>query len=221
MAPKIQRAWERGANRGRRFGVIEPQNKILIVTEGTTEANYFENYKRLSPNNLFVIKDMADNKRSLVQKAIDEKDRLIGERIFDNSDHFWVVMDRDIQPDNPQDRNNYNAAHQLARNNGISIACSNDAFELWFVLHFQDLRSAVARSQLCTLLSGHFEEKYSKTHPTAYFEKLLPHRQEAIKRAKSIFEEADETLHDRLQNPSTTVHHLVELLIEISEPAPN
>ncbi|HEY5268500.1 MAG TPA: RloB family protein [Candidatus Saccharimonadales bacterium] len=210
MARQRLKPWQLSQKSKRRFGVIDPNIKVLIVTEGLTEANYFENYK--TSDNLIIIKNEGDSKRSLVEKAIEEKARAIHEEGFDENDHFWVVMDRDVTGSNKKDKDQFNAAMQLAKNNKISVAWSNDAYELWPLLHFQDLRSSVPRHQLRAMLTRHLGERYDKSHPTAYFERLLPNRAKAISRAKSIFSEVEDHMHGKI-NPSTSIHLLVELLM--------
>jgi len=210
MTPRRQKPWQKTQRAPRRFDTREPLTKVLIVTEGLTEANYFENYK--TSDNLIIIKNEGDNKRSLVEKAIEEKARVIRDEGFNEGDHFWVVMDRDTQKLDKNDKGNFSAALQLARNNKISVAWSNDAFELWLILHFQDLRSALPRKQLRGMLTKHLGERYDKSHPTVYFDRLLPLRDQAIARAKSLLEEVETHMHGHI-NPSTSVHNLVELLI--------
>lgn len=51
---------------------------------------------------------------------------------------MWCVFDADPKPDNPKQAKNFNTAIELANNNGFGIAYSNQAFEYWIILHFDD-----------------------------------------------------------------------------------
>ena len=53
-------------------------------------------------------------------------------------DQVWCVFDADPKPDNPKQARNFNAAILLAKNNGFGVAYSNQAFEYWLILHFED-----------------------------------------------------------------------------------
>ena len=54
-------------------------------------------------------------------------------------DRVWVVFDRD-------DFNDFNEAIALAERKGYKAAWSNEAFELWYLLHFIYLDTAISRA---------------------------------------------------------------------------
>ena len=53
-------------------------------------------------------------------------------------DQVWCVFDADPKPDNPNQAQNFNAAINLAEKNSFGVAYSNQAFEYWIILHFDD-----------------------------------------------------------------------------------
>lgn len=63
----------------------------------------------------------------------------------------WVVFDKDDYT-NEQ----FNSAIILANNNNIDVAWSNEAFELWFINHFEYLCTRISRKQLCSKLNEYF-----------------------------------------------------------------
>lgn len=63
-------------------------------------------------------------------------------------DIVWCVFDRDNFP-----AQNFNNAFEIARHNDINIAYSNEAFELWYFLHFDYCDSAMSRDQYQEKLS--------------------------------------------------------------------
>jgi len=98
---------------------------ILIVCEGeNTEPSYFNQFKLSSAT----IKPVGEgyNTVSLVERAI----QLANETKYDQ---IWCVFDKDDFTDN-----NFNNAIWMAQANNFGLAYSNQAFEYWLILHFDD-----------------------------------------------------------------------------------
>ncbi len=89
------------------------------------------------------------NTDSLVQDAIDRQQAALRENRPFNE--VWCVFDRDSFP-----QGNYNRAFQLAQNNGIKIAWANEAFELWYLLHFNYHDTGIGRGDYAEKLRPHF-----------------------------------------------------------------
>lgn len=103
---------------------------ILIVCEGeNTEPSYFRQFKLSSAT----IKPIGEgyNTISLVKRAV----QLSKEKSYDQ---VWCVFDADPKPDNPNQAKNFNDAVALAERKGFGVAYSNQAFEYWLILHFDD-----------------------------------------------------------------------------------
>ena len=115
------------------------------------------------------------------------------------------VFDRDSVP-----LRQFNAALTVAKNNDIQVAYSNEAFELWYLLHFNFYQTAVPRADYIKKLSKLMGHKYKKNSQSIYQE-LEKRQQTAIKNAKRLLKQYNppRPAHD---NPSTTVHLLVEQL---------
>jgi len=103
---------------------------ILIVCEGeNTEPSYFRQFKLSSAT----IRPIGEgyNTISLVKRAV----QLSKEKSYDQ---VWCVFDADPKPDNPNQAKNFNDAVTLAEKKGFGVAYSNQAFEYWLILHFDD-----------------------------------------------------------------------------------
>jgi hypothetical protein len=103
----------------------EEKQTILIVCEGkNTEPSYFNQFRLTSAK----IKALGKgyNTVSLVEQAIKLQEK-------ENCDQVWCVFDMDSN--SPQ---NFNNAIEMADVRGFGIAYSNQAFEYWFILHFED-----------------------------------------------------------------------------------
>jgi len=188
----------------RKIGTREIRDRILIVCEGTkTEPNYFKKF----PVNKEVVEVEIEGAGyvtdSLVEKAIELKEEALLEKRPYNQ--VWCVFDRDSNP--PQ---NFNRAIQLAHNHKIRVAYSNEAFELWYVLHFNYHITGVNRDWYQQKLTSLLGEGYEKNNPHMY-DKLKNKQLNAIKNAERLYQTYLEFTPER-NNPSTTVHKLVQEL---------
>ncbi len=175
---------------------------MLIVCEGEkTEPNYFKGFLRDLENSKIRVKIIGEgyNTVSLVKRTIE----LRGDEA--NYCRVWVVFDRDSFK--PQD---FNKAMQLAKNENIDVAYSNQAFELWYLLHFHYYDTARDRDSYKKMLSILLNREYQKNGKDMYAE--LKDRQEAaIRNARKLLERYNPPAPEK-DNPSTTVHLLVKEL---------
>lgn len=189
------------------------RQRFLIVCEGEkTEPLYFKKFRVTS---LVVdVKGTGFNTIGLVKKAISLRNEADTEKVEKGAgkptyDQVWCVFDRDSFP-----VEYFNEAFQKAKNNGIKIAYSNEAFELWYLLHFHYFNTAITRQDYINILSEKLGHKYYKNSETI-FDELVDKQIFAINNAKRLIEEYPlQQLH--LNNPSTTVHLLVEQLNRFS-----
>lgn len=180
----------------------ELRKKFLIVCEGEkTEPNYFEGFR--VPREIIEIKGTGYNTLRLVNEAI----KLAEQGKFDQ---VWVVLDKD---DFPAD--NFNEALASAKREGISVAYSNEAFELWYLLHFDFHQSAISRATYKSRLSQpqRLGFEYKKNDPQIH-DVLRPRIETAIKNATNLLQIYGETHLPARDNPCTSVHKLVSELLK-------
>lgn len=109
--------------------ILTEKPTILIVCEGqNTEPTYFNQFKLSSAT----VKAVGDgyNTVSLVNRAI----QLVNKK---NYDQVWCVFDKDDFSEN-----DFNNAIQMAKANNFRLAYSNQAFEYWLILHFNNHQGA-------------------------------------------------------------------------------
>lgn len=188
----------------------EKKQTILIVCEGgNTEPSYFKQFKLSTA----VIETVGEgyNTITLIDRAI----QLAQEADYDQ---IWCVFDKDDFPSA-----NFNNAVFKAQAKGFKVAYSNQAFEYWLILHFEDHQGgAMHRNLYAQKLKAYLQafgviyDSDSKIVSEAFFEVLQSKiavtndiRQNiACKRAERNLE------HHNHSNPaqaesSTTVHQLV------------
>ncbi|WP_026629483.1 RloB family protein [Dyadobacter alkalitolerans] len=192
---------------------VERNKTILIVCEGQTEKYYFEGFPKLGITTK-VINLEGQSKLTLVART----KKLQRE---ENCDFVWCVFDMDINHGEIEFSQFDNAIHS-AKQMKFSVAYSNDSFELWLYLHYQNLEVNCRRDYLYDKLSGPLNIDYVKEGKKKEFcqglYKLLENdpaasQELAIKRARTLHE-TSEHLPYHEQNPVTVVYELVEFLNE-------
>ena len=200
---------------------INENPTILIVCEGeNTEPSYFRQFRLSSAT----IKPVGEgyNTLSLVKRAI----KLSKEN---NYDQIWCVFDADPKPSNTKQTQNFNKAIKLAEKNKFGIAYSNQAFEYWLILHFDDHQGgSMERSdyndkinQLLKPFGFAYEGKDSKIITEEIFEVLdgvdIKTKKErkilAIERAERNYNKHDHT-NPAKEESTTTVFRLVKELLK-------
>lgn len=211
---KTQRRAETNLDRPAAELIEKPS--ILIVCEGkNTEPSYFNQFRLSSAT----IKSVGEgyNTTSLVNRAI----QLASEKQYDQ---VWCVFDKDDFAEN-----DFNDAIQLAESQSFKVAYSNQSFEYWLILHFDDHQGGrMHRRDYCNkindLLKPHgvtYDGNRSKKISEDFFElldgvdtKMNKKRIDiAITRAERNFNQFDHS-NPAKEESSTTVFKLAEELIK-------
>jgi len=196
----------------------------LIVCEGEkTEPNYFQGMKDDLPKGVLTwyqidIEGTGRNTQSLVDEALRLK------KTYEQGnnrpiDKLWVVFDRDSF--SAQD---FNSAILRCKNSKPEIGCawSNEAFELWYLLHFQYYENRISRADYKRLIEASLKPllgnsfRYKKNS-----DKMFPILKEhgnldtAIRNAKRLSDKFMDSQDYAEHNPCTMVWKLVEELVEL------
>ncbi len=189
--------------------------RFLVVCEGErTEPNYF---KELVKNKYSEVRaeEIVGEGRStcaLVKKTAEIRERLEHQRQL-KFDRVWVVFDKD-------DFNDFNEAIALAERKGYGAAWSNEAFELWYLLHFVFLDAGISRVDYISKLEavirrveGFKDFKYRKNDEGFYsLLQMIGNEELAKERAQKLRGFFEHTLDYKSHKPCTTVDILVEEL---------
>lgn len=223
MAKKIQLTEQLSRKYAPKRVVHKPHfvvSRILVVCEGIkTEPNYFKSFNKKN-NGVFVVElnfsGGGINTIQVVDEAIRLKEK--AERKKQPYDIVWAVFDRDSF--NP---GKFNAAIIKAEANNIECAWSNEAFELWYLLHFEYRNTGMNRADYCGKIEQHINASplYNKKKPYKYKKNDEAHYDEMstygnIERALDNAEKLDALYNDECyanHNPRTLVYKLVRLLL--------
>lgn len=197
--------------------------RILVVCEGEkTEPNYFKKFPS-NPGGTIVYKVDCDgegkNTMDVVNAAIEKKLKAEENIPYDC---VWAVFDKDDFPSKK-----FNAAIERAKAHNIRVAWSNEAFELWYLYHFQNRVTAMSRSEYKASISkavntsgkwkGKKPYKYDKGSESNYaIMNTYGDVENAIKWAKNQHQTFVDTKYAN-HNPCTTVYELVIQLLNKDE----
>jgi len=221
-----RRAYKRGK---KQVGFRKARKHILIVCEGIkTEPNYFESIKNTLNNNVLEtydidVKGTGTSTLKIIEIAIELRKKA-AEIHNKEYDQVWAVFDKDSFP-----VADFNNAIFKAKAKGIKCGWSNEAFELWYILHFQYRNTSMSRDDYKKCIekecSKSIHEKTGKKTDFEYLknsEKMYSilekygDQEQAIKWAKSL-----DALHSNnnfaSHNPCTKVYELIIVLNEIRD----
>ncbi|MBW4500510.1 MAG: RloB family protein [Scytonema hyalinum WJT4-NPBG1] len=183
----------------RKVNTREARQRFLIVCEGEkTEPNYFRSFRVPKDVAEIDVQGLGENPSKLVQSAKELKKQ-------EDYDQVWCVFDRDSWT-----IEDFNNAIKNANAEGFKVAYSNEAFELWYVLHFEFLNTGIPRSDYLRKLTSLLSRTYQKNSETIYDE-LFEKQSIAIRNAENLLKQYDPHIPAK-DNPSTTVHLLVQEL---------
>ena len=151
---------------------LEVRKRYLIVCEGTkSEPNYFEGLAKELPRDVAIIaRGKGMSTLSLVDEAIREQEMMSKDNRA--PDEVWVVMDNDDFPaahfDNAIQKcesHSFKTPDKVKKT--FKCGWSNEAFELWYVLHFDNLTDPRGRKDLFNRLKS-LLGKYEKSEEQIY-----------------------------------------------------
>lgn len=116
---------------------------LIVCEDENTEPAYFNRIKEELPelpDETMFVKCVGTGRDQLgvVQQAIAERETLTKQAKKD-VDYTWAVFDKDDADENDAKRKRFTDAFELAKEENISIALSNEVFEVWLLLHLTDI----------------------------------------------------------------------------------
>lgn len=174
----------------------------------------------ITSDSFVIVKHKHTNPVGVLEDLIAYSD--VNGKKYKDFDNKWIVIDRDKGGHTPKD---FNEALLMAKNSNIEVAYSNDSFELWYLLHFNYINTPMTRvdilSKLIILLKELDPKEFSKLnkvniknekYTNIIFDTLLDKQQKAITKATKLLKSYNPNHNPEKDNPSTTVHLLVEVL---------
>lgn len=202
---------------------------LIVCEDEATEPSYFKQFKSKFPEETLYIKTVGTGRDSkgVIEKAIEEREafKLKLEYYRKEIDFVWAVFDKDDADENETKIKRFNDAFEIAERENIQIAYSNEAFELWLLLHITSIEEnkPLPRYEIYAKLQSQIRKSAEKYNDYIYdHEKPKENRiveiineigneEQAIKKAGKLLD-----YHRNKKpieaNPSTKVHILVKEL---------
>jgi hypothetical protein len=152
-------------------------------------------------------------------------------KTYKDFENKWIVIDRDCERVNGggHTAEDFNNALQNAKKKRsdlhVDVAYANDAFELWYLLHFEYRNTAISRDELIEgviaklkQLDSHKFSRLSRdnikqaNYAKLIYEVLLPKQEDAILNAERLLLSYGNEHNPECNNPATTIHKLVNIL---------
>ena len=216
----------------RKKQIKEQVKSVLIACEDKISSpNYFKMIikkliedKKITQDSLVIAKHEHVNPKGVLQDLLNHKK---DDKTYKDFEHRWIVIDRDIARVNggghPKD--DFLTALSEAKSKRVEVAYSNDCFEIWYLLHFVYRDTAISRDDVIKEVIKKLKDKNFETFSKLnkeniktkemtelIFNELLELQKTAIKNAKKLLENYADLHNPELDNPSTRVFELVEIL---------
>lgn len=202
---------------------------LIVCEDQKTEPSYFETFKARIPEETVYLRTVGVGRdpKGVVERAIEERDNLAAESKKE-VDYIWAVFDKD-DADKYVDRvARFEEAFEIASQEQIELAYSNEVFELWLLLYLIDIdgETPIPRNEIYEQLQYNIRafpqydtftynhHKYDSRTVEIILE--IGDLETAIQRAEALFEK-QKKLKPIDANPSTRVHVLVQNLLELIE----
>lgn len=224
---------------------------IIFCEDEIAEAQYFKYFETslIKVNTVEGQKSKFSHVVKAICHCLDKEILIRGDDGFyqlkDNNIHLWCVFDRDVE-DDPKIKQRsdieFDEAIETGTKRGFNVAWSNDSFELWILLHFEEVNPTNGdnknRDTYYNKLTDIFKKLPNKNedlnkalkHASFHYKKDLKHKnnfltivrpeivektQIALSRAErleSFYKKPNISNHDK--SPCTMIHYLVKELLQ-------
>jgi len=208
-----------------------PHLFLVVCEDENTEPYYFGKFKEKFdeiPYETLFLRSVGTGRSSkgVVEKAIEEKQKLYDES-NKTADEVWAVFDKDDAETSAGNTRRFNEAFEVAEKSNVKIAYSNEAFELWLLLHFTDIDAGRPMSRQDIYANLEEAINRGRTHATQFKYKhgetevidialKSGDASRAMERANSLNTEHDTKGTQPINaNPNTKVNLLIKRLREL------
>lgn len=199
--------------------------RIMVFCEGDTEKTYFHYLKNKYRINLEIEKKDAQEKLLSVSKKHIEYHNIY----LEEKDSVWCVMD--VEENKKKWLEILPKIIQFEKEKNHFVVFSNPCFEIWLLLYFKYITKKITSKELEEELSKIFKEKYRKgknlkkyLNCLEFTEKIAIensknlikyHKQKQMIGSNDLITNYNDLIKDYNNNPITTVHLLVEKIIDV------
>ena len=164
----------------------------VAVCEGDSEATYMDGLRRFTPGVTFRTRNARGGDIGNIWKEA---------RMVLNDGPGAVIMDTD--------RSGADALRELRSwcdRRGVMLLVSNPSFEVWLLMHFQDVSPSMDQRDLEHALTEHLGRRYEKRRGIRPDRAMIS---DAAERSRARIGSAGDPFEHVLSNPGTSTMHLL------------
>ncbi len=139
----------KGGRLKRSVGKRRYKRLFLVAAEGGTEQQYLHKLKGIAGD--VHIKHARHPSKSAPYYILMSMKKLIRDNGLKVDDQAWIIVDRDHWPEEKFDE----LARWASANSKYGLALSNPCFELWLLLHFEDVGGGMSCAKYTRRLKKH------------------------------------------------------------------
>lgn len=186
---------------------------FFVATEDTCAPKQYFDFLGQTRIHVFVLETPAGEGRSSPGHVVQRLEEARKHYDSNEDDEFWILLDTDHWVE-PNHRKGLTDALSRARRRGVQIAMSNPCFDLWLLLHHEDVApghvlggGSEVDKRLRRVLGEFNKTRLKAEHYPA--DKV----KEAVRRARSLEGDADHPKGYWPERTGTRVYRLVERLL--------
>lgn len=193
--------------------------RIIIFCEGKTEKYYFDYFAEIIKKNKYTdVEVILETANGNAQTVLNCANKFMAEEEHNrkfNTYGKYLAFDCDDPP---------NIQSVVVAAAGYELLISNHLFEIWLLMHFEDVKEKISKREIYRRLSEHLHSTYSKGHKgktreivqNGNIEKAIDNarnlEKQYVAKGKNIFTNIND------MNPFTSVYKLIEqFMVEISK----
>lgn len=195
----------------RRAPVRKRRRYLIVAEDSKSSLEYLTRFPHDKNLVEIISEGGAGNTLSVVEKGIELRDA--SEKTDNPFVHVYCVFDKD---DFSVER--YENAVQKARSrNNVTAIWSNECFELWYLLHYQNRSTGIDRKELYRILKKYLGKEYEKGDEGMY-DQMKGLMETALQHSRQLYDRTCQRTHRPwMENPCTNVHKLVEELKKLAD----
>ena len=170
-------------------GVLRDASLIVIASEDTYAVKHY--FSRFRTRRVQFVVVPTEDGRSAPDAVIERLDEYKSREATEDHDQFWLCIDKDHWADSGHIANLVQVL-QHCKQKGYQVAISNPCFELWLLLHFEDVEPTAQLTgrhvtERLSEVAGGYDKKSGVRKPVDETMVIA-----AVERAKSLDVEGSE-----------------------------
>jgi hypothetical protein len=188
---------------------------FFVATEDTCAPKQYFDFLGQTRIHVFVLETPAGEGHSSPEHVVGRLEEARKGYVLNEDDEYWLLLDTDHWVE-PNHRKGLMTALGRARQQGFQIAISNPCFDLWLLLHHEDVAPAQVFDG-CGEVGKRLRQVLGEFNKRCLKAEYYPADKvkEAVRRARSLEKTPDQPEGFFPERTGTRVYRLVERLLQL------